>query len=155
MPLQNFRHSPVRTSHTFTVWSELLLASISPEGLKVTERYQLLCPLQVKSSLPLVASHKRTTPLLSPVAKSLPSGLNATDKTVTQDFSKNRISQIRLSKIDTAQLALVKSAPKSQHGRDLCLRSHPYQPSPAASPHSPRHNPPHLQFCPVSLPEFQ
>jgi hypothetical protein len=52
-----------------------------PSGLKATEVTEFLCPLKVRISLPVEASHSRAVLSPDPVSTCAPSGLKATDET--------------------------------------------------------------------------
>ena len=74
------RHS-YTSSHSRTVLSLLLDATIRPSGLKHTEFTQPPCPWSVLTHAPVTASHTRTVLSWLPDASCFPSGLKHTEFT--------------------------------------------------------------------------
>src|SRR5439155_7584659 len=76
--------APVAESHTFSVLSWLAQTMRLPSGLYATQLTPPACPLSVRISWPLSASHTFTSPALFwlipalALMMRLPSGLNAT-----------------------------------------------------------------------------
>ena len=68
----------IAASHTFTVQSLLALTTFLPSRLNATLCTESLCPLRVKSSLPIAASHTFIVWSTLPVTIRVPSRLNAT-----------------------------------------------------------------------------
>src|SRR5262249_33287105 len=64
-----------------TVWSQLLLTSRLPSGLKATRMAIFVCPSNVVSTVPVFASHRRTVLSSPALASTLPSGLNTRPRT--------------------------------------------------------------------------
>ncbi len=69
------------TSQTLTDLSSLPLASVLPLGENATEKTAPLCPVSVRTRVPVWMSQSLTVPSALPVASVLPSGEYATDHT--------------------------------------------------------------------------
>src|SRR5262249_22151774 len=72
--------SPLATSHSLTVPSQLPLAKCVPSGAKASPATQPVCPvdiwIHVVSPVPAIC-HNQMAPLTQPQARRLPSGLQA------------------------------------------------------------------------------
>src|SRR2546430_15531917 len=75
------RRCPFSTSHTVTRSCPLLLRSVSLFGVNLRATMALGLPCNVRRHCPLLICQILTTPIISPLARSCPSGLTASDQT--------------------------------------------------------------------------
>ena len=77
-PVSVWRQSPLSTSHSFTVRSQLPLARVRPSGAKASPVTQVVCPASTctlaSGFCPGAVSHSRMPPSWPPLASRRPSG---------------------------------------------------------------------------------